>query len=86
MSLEKQMKGYGEYRALIELPESLSLDIQELSNLNNVIAKLIGEWKGPHGTLRLFITLLEKPKRKSKLKNSLKNTARIHRKSKYQIK
>jgi len=33
ISLEKQMKGYGdEYRALIELSESLGLDIQELSN------------------------------------------------------
>jgi len=32
-SLEKQMKGYGdEYRALIELLESLGLDIKELSN------------------------------------------------------
>ena len=56
ISLEKQMKGYGdEYRALIELSESLGLDIQELSNLDNVITKLIGEWKGPRGTLRLFI-------------------------------
>ena len=45
------MKGYGdEYRALIELSESLSLDIQELSNLDNVMAKLIGEWKGPRDT------------------------------------
>ena len=66
MSLEKQMKGYGdEYRALIELSESLGLDIKELSNLNNVIAKFIGEWKAPRGTLHLFIILLEKPKRKT---------------------
>ena len=43
MSLEKQMKGYGDkYRALIEPSESLGLDIQELSNVNNVIARLIG--------------------------------------------
>ena len=58
------MKSYGEYRALIELSESLGLDIQELSNLNNVIAKLIGEWKGPRETLHLLITLLEKAKEK----------------------
>ena len=59
------MKGYGdEYRTLIELSESLGLDIQELSNLNNVIAKFIGEWKGPRRTLHLFITLLEKAKKK----------------------
>ena len=77
------MKGYGdEYRALIELSESLGLDIQELSNLDNVIAKLIGEWKGPRRTLHLFITLLEKPKRKT----ARKNTTRTSRKSKYQIK
>jgi len=73
MSLEKQMKGYGdEYRALIELSESLGLDIQELSNLDNVIAKLIGEWKGPRGTLHLFITLLEKAKEKKQIENSSK--------------
>jgi len=60
------MKGYGdEYRTLIKLSESLGLDIKELSNLNNVIAKFIGEWKAPRGTLHLFIILLEKPKRKT---------------------
>jgi len=66
------MKGYGdEYRALIELSESLGLDIQELSNLNNVIAKLIGEWKGPRGTLHLFITLLEKARKKKQIEKQL---------------
>jgi len=41
ISLEKQMKGYDdEYRVLIELSESLGLDIQELSNLDNVIVGL----------------------------------------------
>ena len=56
------MKGYGdEYRALIELSESLGLDIQELNNLNNVIGSLIEEWKGPCGTL------LEKAKEKKQI-------------------
>ena len=72
ISLEKQMKGYGdEYRALIELSEILGLDIQELSNLNTIIAKLIEEWKGPRGTLHLFITLLEKAKEKKQIEKQL---------------
>ena len=43
ISLEKQMKGYGdEYGAIIELSESIGLNTQGLSNLNTVIAKLKG--------------------------------------------
>ena len=67
ISLEKQMKDYGDdYRALVELANSLSLEIQELSNLDAVIPELISGWEGSRGTLHLFITLLEKAKEKSK--------------------
>jgi len=58
------MKGYGdEYRVLIELSESLGLDIQELSNLDNVIAKLIGEWKDPTRDTTLIYHITGKSQR-----------------------
>ena len=64
ISLEKQMKGYDdEYRVLIELSESLGLDIQELSNLDNVIAKLIGEWKDPTRDTTLIYHITGKSQR-----------------------
>jgi len=72
ISLEKQMKDYGDdYRALVELANSLSLEIQELSNLDTVIPELIREWAGSRGTLHLFITLLEKAKEKKQIERQL---------------
>jgi len=72
IGLERHMKDYGDdYRALVELANSLGLEIQELSNLDTVMPELISEWEGSRGTLHLFITLLEKAKEKKQIERQL---------------
>ncbi len=70
--LEKEMNDYGDdYHALIELAENFGLDIQQLSNIEAIIPKLIKEWKGSHGALHLFITLIEKARKKKQIEKQL---------------
>ena len=70
--LEKEMRGYGsDYHALIELAQDHGLDIQELSNTEAIIPKLIKEWKGSRGALHLFITLIEKARKKKQIEKQL---------------
>jgi len=70
--LEKEMNDYGDdYHALIELAENFGLDIQESSNIEAIIPKLIKEWKGLHGALHLFITLIEKARKKKQIEKQL---------------
>ena len=70
--LEKEMNDYGDdYNALIELAENFGLDIQQLSNIEAIISKLIKEWKGSHGALHLFITLIEKARKKKQIEKQL---------------
>ena len=70
--LEKEMRGYGsDYQALIELAQDHGLDIQELSNTEAIIPKLIKEWKGSRGALHLFITLIEKARMKKQIEKQL---------------
>ena len=70
--LEKEMRGYGsDYHALIELAKDHGLDIQQLSNIEAIIPKLIKEWKGSRGALHLFITLIEKARKKKQIEKQL---------------
>ena len=70
--LEKEMNDYGnDYHALIELAQDHGLDIQELSNIEAIIPKLIKEWKGSRGALHLFITLIEKARKKKQIEKQL---------------
>jgi len=72
ISLERQMKNYSsDYRALVELSNSLGLEIKELINLDAVILELISEWEGSRGALHLFITLLEKAREKKQIERWL---------------
>ena len=71
--LEKEMRGYGsDYQALIELAQDHGLDIQQLSNIEAIIPKLIKEWKGSRGALHLFITLIEKARMKKQIEKQPK--------------
>ena len=70
--LEKEMKEYGsDYHALIELAQDHGLDTQQLSNIEAIIPKLIKEWKGSRGALHLFITLIEKARKKKQIEKQL---------------
>ena len=66
------MNDYGdEYHALIELAENFGLDIQQLSNIEAIIPKLIKEWKGSRRAPHLFITLVEKAIMKKQIEKQL---------------
>ena len=66
------MNDYGDdYHALIELAQDHGLDIQELSNIEAIIPKLIKKWKGSRGALHLFITLIEKARKKKQIEKQL---------------
>ena len=70
--LEKEMNDYGnDYHALIELAQDHGLDTQELSNIEAIIPKLIKEWRGSRGALHLFITLIEKARKKKQIEKQL---------------
>ena len=70
--LEKHMKDYGsDYQALVGLAEDFGLDFERLSNVDEVVPKLVKEWKGGRGSLHLFITLLEKAREKKQIESRL---------------
>ena len=71
-SLEKELRGYGgDYEALVGLAEDFELDFERLSNVDEVVPKLVREWKGGRGSLHLFITLLEKAREKKQIESRL---------------
>jgi predicted CopG family antitoxin len=71
------LRKMGVYEELKELAQSLGLDFENLSNAEEIAAKLLKSWNGLKAHAHLFITLLETAKQKKEVERKLEEI-RMH--------
>lgn len=69
--LLKQLQKRKVYAPMVKLAVRLGLDTKKLSNLDQIIPRMIREHRGNSEDLHLFITFLETVKKKEEIQNKL---------------
>jgi hypothetical protein len=70
-NLRKILAKQGVYDRLHALVYGFGLDFRDYGNVEEVAAKLLGEWEGGEGQAHLFITLLETAREKRAVERKL---------------
>ena len=72
--LTNTLRKIGVYEDLMDMAKNFGLDLETLSNIEEVGAKILKNWEGLKTSAHLFITLLETGKQKKAIEKKLEQT------------